>query len=65
MQITGLADGSSKVGPFSNVEAEFYYWTFINQVYELMLDTLDYYFGPCASLSATRSAVTVMEQLVH
>ncbi|KAH3888556.1 hypothetical protein DPMN_012594 [Dreissena polymorpha] len=41
MQTTGLADGSAEAGSESNVEAELYYWASINQVYELMLETLD------------------------
>ncbi|KAH3724266.1 hypothetical protein DPMN_050082 [Dreissena polymorpha] len=65
MQTTSLADGSAEVGSDSNVEVEFYYWASINQVYELILETLDYDFSPSPSLSATCSAVTFTEQLVH
>ncbi|KAH3831440.1 hypothetical protein DPMN_104707 [Dreissena polymorpha] len=37
MQTTDLADGSAEAGSASNIEAEHYYLTSINQVYNLCL----------------------------
>ncbi|KAH3711357.1 hypothetical protein DPMN_070862 [Dreissena polymorpha] len=60
-QSNATADGSIEAGSESN-EAELYYLASINQVYELMFNTLDENFCPRPSLSLTGSAVTVTEQ---
>ncbi|KAH3886090.1 hypothetical protein DPMN_010091 [Dreissena polymorpha] len=60
-QSNAPADGSIEEGSESN-EAELYYLASINQVYELMFNTLDEDFCPRPSLSLTGSAVTVTEQ---
>ncbi|KAH3887166.1 hypothetical protein DPMN_011182 [Dreissena polymorpha] len=58
------ADGSIEAGLESN-EDELYYLASINQVYELMFNTLDEDFCPRPSLSLTGSAVTVTEQVAR
>ncbi|KAH3794937.1 hypothetical protein DPMN_148478 [Dreissena polymorpha] len=63
-QSNAPADGSIKAGSESN-EAELYYLASINQVYELMFNTLDEDFCPRPSLSLTGSAVTVTEQVAR
>ncbi|KAH3831263.1 hypothetical protein DPMN_104525 [Dreissena polymorpha] len=63
-QSNAPADGSIERGSESN-EAELYYLASINQVNELMFNTLDEDFCPCPSLSLTGSAVTVTEQLAR
>ncbi|KAH3716598.1 hypothetical protein DPMN_059322 [Dreissena polymorpha] len=60
-QYNAPADGSIEAGSESN-EVELYYLASINQVYELMFNTLDEDFCPRPSLSLTGSAVTVTEQ---
>ena len=63
-QSNAPADGSIEAGSESN-EAELYYLASINQVYELMFNTLDEDFCPRPSLSLTGSAVTVTEQVAR
>ncbi|KAH3829819.1 hypothetical protein DPMN_103048 [Dreissena polymorpha] len=63
-QSNAPADGSIEAGSESN-EAELYYLASINQVYELMFNTLDEDFCPHPSLSLTGSEVTVTEQVAR
>ncbi|KAH3887751.1 hypothetical protein DPMN_011770 [Dreissena polymorpha] len=63
-QSNAPADGSIEAGSESN-EADLYYLASINQVYELMFNTLDEDFCPRPSLSLTGSAVTITEQVAH